>query len=48
MREEAEVFGNESKMKVGVGGGNIAEERLMEDDAWNDIEGMVKEDDGGS
>ena len=22
-------------------GGNIAEERLMEDDAWDDIEAMV-------
>ena len=29
-------------MKIGVGGGgNIEEERLMEDDAWDDIEGMT-------
>ena len=27
-------------------GGNVEEERLIEDDAWDDIEGMLKEGDG--
>ena len=26
-------------------GGNVEEERLVEDDAWDDIEGMLREDD---
>ena len=30
-----------------LAGGNVAEERIMEDDAWDDIEGMVREDDRG-
>ena len=27
-------------------GGNVEEERLVEDDVWDDIEGMLREDEG--
>ena len=48
VREEAEVFGNESKDEDWCWWeGNVAEERIVEDDAWDDIEGMVREDDRG-
>ena len=34
-------------MRIGIGEeGNVEEERVVEDDAWDDIEGMVSEDDG--
>ena len=46
MREEVEVFVNESTDEVWCWRGNVEEERLVEDDVRDDIEGMVREDDG--
>ena len=46
MSEEAEVFVNESTDEVRCWRGNVEEKRLVEDDVWDDIEGMVREDDG--
>ena len=46
VREEAEVFVSESKDEDWCWGGNVEEERLVKDDARDDIEGMIREDDG--
>ena len=46
MKEEVEVFESESKDEDWCWGGNVEEERLVEDDLWDDIEGMLREDEG--
>ena len=40
------VFVSESKDEDWCWGRNVEEERLVEDDVWDDIEGMLREDEG--